>query len=398
MSVTEFLSRLRKLNVQVWAEGERLRVSAPAGALTEDLRAELNARRDELVEWLRPETSAPAIPRGQTDGSIPASFAQRRLWFLDQFEQGTSAYNIPLAWRLRGRLDVGALHAALNEIVRRHETLRSTFREESGAPVQRVAPAAPIQLPQHRIAFFNGRRTRFEIAMEIARREAARRIPLDAGPLFRPGLARLGDADHVLILNVHHIVFDGWSLGVFQSELAALYTAFCAGRPAPLPAPPIRDADYPLWQNEWLRGPAARSQLAYWRRQLAGELPVLDLPTDRPHPAQPDYRGRYLEFLLPADLIEPLRALGRREGATLFMTLLAAFKALLHAHRPAGYRRRHGHRQSPSPELEGSSASSSTPLSCARASPATPPSASFSAACARRRSAPSPTRTSRSKS
>jgi amino acid adenylation domain-containing protein len=259
--------------------------------------------------------------------SAPLSFAQERLWFLDQLTPGTAAYNLPTAVRLCGELNRAALEASLDEIVRRHEVLRTCFVAVEGKPVQMMAPSARLAVTVIDL----GPMPEAECAVEVQRlasEEARRPFNLAQGPLVRATLLRLSDQEHVLLLTLHHIVSDAWSRGVFNHELTALYDAFAAGRPSPLPALPVQYADYVVWQREWLRGAVLEHQLQYWRRQLAG-VPVLELPFDYPRPAVETYRGARAAFRLPKQLRARLTALSRQEGVTLYMTLLAAFQTLL---------------------------------------------------------------------
>jgi amino acid adenylation domain-containing protein len=265
-------------------------------------------------------------PAGEDVFVFPASFAQRRLWFLDQLDPGGSSYNMPLAVRLAGRLDAGALAASLREVVARHETLRTTFTVRDGEPFQVVVPSGDVPLP---VIDLRGSGDAGEEARDLAAREARRPFDLSRGPLLRTVLLRLGEEEHLLLLTMHHIVSDGWSLGVLLSETAALYGAFAAGRPSPLPELPIQYADFALWQQDRLRGEGLAALLRYWSRQLHGLPPALDLPTDMPRPARRTPAGGSRQLLLPADVAAALQALSRSAGATLFMTLLAAFQALL---------------------------------------------------------------------
>ncbi|HEX7243296.1 MAG TPA: amino acid adenylation domain-containing protein, partial [Longimicrobiaceae bacterium] len=284
----------------------------------------------ERVEALRRAgipAPAPVVPTGRT-GALPLSFAQERLWFIDRMEPGSAAYNVPVALRLAGVLDAGALERALGEIVRRHEALRTVFREVDGSPVQVVAPFAGFVLP---IADLSGpdAETREAEASRRTREEAGRPFDLAAGPLFRAGLLRLGGEEHVLLLSMHHVVSDGWSRGVLFRELSALYAAYREGRESPLAEPAVQYADYAVWQREQLRGDALERQLAYWKERLGGAPTLLELPTDRPRPAVRSFRGAQERVRLPAAVLEALRVLGRREGATPYMVVLGAFQALL---------------------------------------------------------------------
>ncbi|MDW8319679.1 MAG: condensation domain-containing protein, partial [Anaerolineae bacterium] len=259
----------------------------------------------------------------------PLSFSQQRLWFLDQLEPNSPLYNIPAAVRLTGRLDVDTLERSVNEIVRRHEVLRTTFLTVDGQPQLRIAPTLALHLPVHDLRSLSDE-AREAAIQEALRQEAQQPFDLARGPLLRGRLLRLADDDHILAFTVHHIVSDGWSTGVLIEELAALYAAFSAGQPSPLPPLPLQYADYAAWQRRWLQGEVLERQLAYWKEQLAGIPPLLELPTDRPRPPVMTYRGDTLGFALPADLSRRVHELCRREGVTLFMTLLAAFQTLLH--------------------------------------------------------------------
>src|SRR6185436_6663696 len=224
----------------------------------------------------------PALRTGGI-GGLPLSFAQERLWILDQLEPGLTAYNIPLAARLIGSLDVAALRAGLAEIVRRHEALRTRFAVRDGQPVQEVLPFAGLDLPVVDVGSLPE-------ALRVARREAARPFDLEQDSLIRTALLRIGEQEHVLLVNLHHIVSDGWSTGVLLRELSALYPAFLAGRPSPLPELPVQYADFAVWQRRWLRGEALERELAFWRRALEG-VPELDLPTDRPRRSVTSFAG-----------------------------------------------------------------------------------------------------------
>jgi amino acid adenylation domain-containing protein len=269
----------------------------------------------------------PILPVSR-DKDLPLSFAQQRLWFLDQLEPGSTVYNVPGAVRMRGPLDVAALEQSLNEIVRRHEALRTTFSMLEGEPVQVISSSLRVSLPVLDIT--DCRETeRGEQARQLAREEARRPFDLTQGPLVRAALLRLGEDDHVLLLTMHHIVSDGWSMGVLYQELSVLYEAFSKGNPSPLTDLPIQYADFGAWQREWLQGEVLESQLSYWKEQL-GDVVPLQLPSDRPRPAVQSFRGATQSIELSRELTGALKALSRKEGATLFMTLLAAFQTLLH--------------------------------------------------------------------
>lgn len=269
------------------------------------------------------------IPCRGDRGPAPLSFAQQRLWFFDQFEPGSSVYNLTAAIALEGKLDIAALERTFNVIVERHEALRTTFDIHDGQPVQIIAPAQTIGMRlidlsdlQH-----DEQQARTE---EILLEESTRPFDLKQGPLLRTTLLRVHDKKHTLLFAVHHIVSDDWSTGLLIHELGELYSAFVAGRAPNLPELPIQYSDFAVWQRQWLQGAVLNEQLTYWKKQLCNNLPVLELPTDRPRPPLQTFQGSTLLFSLPSALSKSLKALSQSEQATLFMTLLAAFKVLLH--------------------------------------------------------------------
>jgi amino acid adenylation domain-containing protein len=277
----------------------------------------------------RPAEGLPAITRASREGRLELSFAQQRLWFLDRLAPDNPFYNMYGEVRLTGLLDVEALRRAFQEIVRRHEGLRTTFRLVAGRPVQAIDPMLSLPVPLIDLeAGVPEREARAELA-RLSNDENLRPFDLARGPLLRAYLVRLGPREHALLVNIHHIVSDGWSMGVLFRELATLYGAFAEGAPSPLPELPIQYADFAVWQREWLRGERLEAELAYWRRQLAGIPEALELPFDHPRPAIESFRGGIQSFALPAELVRALTALTRRHGATPSMTMLAGFTALL---------------------------------------------------------------------
>ncbi len=274
----------------------------------------------------------PPIPRRPHDQPLPLSFAQERLWLVDQLQPGNVAYNSFLALRLSGRLVVPVLEATLAEIVRRHEALRTRFVSDADGPKQVIdpLPILPWRFARIDLSALPAEVREIELA-RLVPEEAYRPFDLARGPLFRATVVLLDDRDHALLLNFHHIVCDGWSMGeVLTGEINALYNAFLAGRPSPLPELPIQYADFAAWQREWLQGETLESQLAWWKARLGDELPVLDLPTDRPRPGMLGSRGALESIVLPPAMLADLTALGQRYGATLFMTLLTGLQAMLH--------------------------------------------------------------------
>jgi non-ribosomal peptide synthetase component F len=296
-------------------------------------RAKLSAIKESLLKKrlqgrLKIHSGPPPIGPRSTKERAPLSFAQQRLWFLGQLEPGTASYNIPKALRLTGHLDVAVLERVLNEIVRRHEALRTRFEIVEEQPVQIISETQPMSLPLIDLSGL----AELERATETARltqEEARRPFDLARGPLVRASLLRTGETEHLLLFTMHHIVSDGWSIGLLIEEVATLYKAFKRGEASPLDELLIQYADYAVWQREWLTAATLSGQFAYWRRQLAGMPTLLKLPTDRPRPPVQTFQGAEQHFVLMETLTAQLKALSQQEGVTLFMTLLAAFKVLL---------------------------------------------------------------------
>jgi amino acid adenylation domain-containing protein len=347
-TIAEFVSHLKSLDVQVFVEGDRdasldemrLRCSAPEGTLSTELRQELAARKAELISYLhqqkaegKQELFSPISPTPYSlfptpQQSFPLSFAQQRLWFLYQLAPDNPFYNVPAAIRLTGTLDQTALERSFHEIVRRHAALRTTFTTIDGQPVQVVEPDVKVKLPivnLQTVALSDRER----ISQQLATAEAQRPFNLTTDSLLRVTLLQFDPTEAVLLLTMHHIVADGWSLGVLIRELACLYTAFVEGRTPELPALPIQYTDFACWERNWLQGEVLEEQLAYWRRQLQ-DLPVLHLPSDRPRPAVQTYRGATYPLQISPTLTQALEALSQQSGVSLFMTLLAAFQTLLY--------------------------------------------------------------------
>jgi len=315
---TQLVSRLRQ--ALKWEVPLRLAFEFPT---IEGLTRSLQASRQAGA----PLPAHQMISRRKNSGEFPMSFAQRRLWFLDQLEPGPH-YNDHFGLRLAGTLDAAILEKALNEIIRRHEALRSVFSAGEGRPVQAVLPALRLNL---RIMDLSERSPadREREAEALAVQQARTLFDLKSGPLMRGSLLRLAPDEHVLVLTFHHLVMDGWSRGAFLRELTALYEAFLAGRASPLPELPIQYADFAAWQQRWLDEGGSESGLAYWKEQLRDAPALLELPTDRPRPAMQTYRGARHSISLDKALIDKLTALAHQEGCTLFMVLVAAFQALL---------------------------------------------------------------------
>ena len=261
--------------------------------------------------------------------TFPVSYAQEWLWFLDQIDPDSPVYNIRQAVRLTGNLDVTALHLAIQTVVDRHEALRTTFSGQDGLPRQVVAEAMAIDLPLVDLSQ-SGEQSRFEQLQQITETEAGHPFDLSKGPLLRTCLVKLAETDHVLLLTLHHIIADGWSMGILFEEMTAAYSAFCEGREPELPHLPIQFADFAVWQRDKLQGELYKNQLAYWKNKLAGPLTTLNLPADYPRPARQTFEGEQQSLILPLSLTEQLKALAHQERVTLYMLLLAAFKVLLY--------------------------------------------------------------------
>jgi amino acid adenylation domain-containing protein len=321
---TQVISRLQKV-FQVELPLRQLFEAPTVARLAECIETEMKAGQ---------ELNALPIKPVSRDGELPLSFAQQRLWFLEHINPGSSTYNIPAAVRLTGKLDVRALEQSFKEIVRRHEALRTSFATVDGQPVQVIAPTSGQVLnqflPLPMVDFQDLTSAQQEIeARRLAVEESQRPFNLAQGPMLRITLLRLSEAEHILLLAMHHIASDGWSIGVLIRELAALYEAFSTGKPSPLPELPIQYVDFAVWQRQWLQGESLEAQLAYWKQQLGSNPPALQLPTDRPRAAVKTSQASTHSFLIPARLSEALQVLSRQEGVTLFMTLLAGFQTLL---------------------------------------------------------------------
>jgi amino acid adenylation domain-containing protein len=333
MSVEDFLYHLHSLDVELWADGERLRYNAPEEVLTPALLQELRSHKEEILEYLHnakylASLKIPPLTKTPREGPLPLSFAQQRLWFLNQLAPDSPFYNIPATLRLEGPLNTAVLQRSIDELVARHEGLRTTFQAESkGNPVQIISPPGPVEvvvedLTQIPLA------ERETGAQQRANTEVQRLFDLSRGPLFRIRMLRLGELDHILVLTMHHIISDGWSIGVLIRELATLYKAYIANKPSPLPKLSVQYADFAAWQRQWLKGDLLEEQIDYWKHELI-DLPKLQLPADNRRPLVPRFLGAREVLSLPKTLKDELNELSHREETTLFMTLLAAFKVLM---------------------------------------------------------------------
>ncbi|MEP6491990.1 MAG: amino acid adenylation domain-containing protein [bacterium] len=330
-SVEELLDRLRNLDVRVWLEGEHLRCSAPTGVLTHELRDELRANRDQLREIL-----SKASGRGSSDasadagdGSSPLSLAQERLWFFQELEPESTAYNVGLLLDLTGPLDVAALAASMTAVVKRQATLRTTFVQTDGRPGQRVNPPLSWPLPVTDLSTLDPAARQLE-AESLWKRESEKPFRLVNELPLRTVLLRLAPESHRLMLTLHHIAADGYSIVLMVRELLAYYGALRTETEPAMAPLATSYVEFAAQQREWIRSAASDKSLEYWTKQLGGQLPTLDLPTDHPRPAVQTFRGAVQFATLPPETANDLRALSRKTGCTLFMTMLAAFNALLY--------------------------------------------------------------------
>jgi amino acid adenylation domain-containing protein len=311
---------------------EAFGLELPLQSVFEQPTLEAFARSVETAHHKGEARHAPPVVAARRDVALPLSFAQQRLWFFDRMQPSSALYNIPLALSLRGALDVGALRQVFTRVVARHEALRTTFALSDDAPVQLIHPPTPAPVPLIDLSAVVPEAERRAQARRLVNEEAQRPFDLAAGPLLRASLLRLAPDEHIWLLTMHHIVSDWWSIEVLVREVATLYAAQTNGREAKpeLPELSVQYADFAVWQREWLQGVVLERQLTYWREQLAGAASVLELPTDRVRPAVSTYRGGQFNFRLDGELTAGVKELSRRQGATMFMTLLAAFQVLLY--------------------------------------------------------------------
>jgi acyl carrier protein len=314
---TQVLSRVRDI-LQVEVSLRRLFETPTIAELADYIDKLQPSQPDNLILPL--ERSA-----GETE--LPLSFAQERLWFLDQLQPGKPFYNIPIAVSLKGRLDVGVIEKVLNEIIERHEVLRTYFKEREGTATQAIVASFILKLSVVDLTHLPDDEREGE-ARRLAAEEARRPFNLSRLPLLRASLLRLSETEHLILLTLHHIISDGWSMSVLIKEVAALYEAYRRGEQSPLPELAVQYGDYAVWQREWLQGEVLEQQLAYWREQLSGAA-QLELPTDRPRPPVQSFRGAYEPVLVPQNVAEKLKVLGEAEGVTPFMVLLSIFNLML---------------------------------------------------------------------
>jgi amino acid adenylation domain-containing protein len=325
------LESLARQDIRLWLDGERLRVNAPKGALDEAMRTLIGSRKEELIRALRTggaRDTIPVLPRG---GPLPLSSVQQRLWFLDRLDPGSPAYNIGVGVRFRGPLDESTVRRTIDLLVARHESLRMRIVELAGTPVVELLPAQQADFQTVDLEHLTGAAREAQIRRQHA---DCHRAPFDLakGPLGRFRLIRLQADDHVLCVSMHHVASDGWSLMIILNEFCRIYEALVAGQPVPVSPLRVQYADFAAWESAQLQSGRMAAHLAFWKQQLAGAPAVIELPRDRPRPAVPSQRGRRLVCKFDGQLLQALKELSRREGATLYMTLLAGLQVLLHRH------------------------------------------------------------------
>ena len=333
-SIVDLISELQSAQIKLWVENKRLRYAAPQGVITKEILHRLKSHKTEIINFLGQleEDDNRKIQPIKRTGNLPLSFAQRRLWLLHELEPETTAYSMPQVFRINGELNITALKNSLDDIINRHEVLRTTFREQEGQPEQIITPPAPIRLQIDDLQPLP-ETDREHKAHQLISQEIQQPFNLNIQvPLLRQRLLKLTTTDHILIINIHHIIFDGWSAELFYNELFGNYVAFCNNQPSPFPFPEIQYADFASWQNQESTTENFTQQLNYWLKKLSGPLPLLQLPTDYPRPRQQNFQRASQKLTLSEGLTTRLKSLSQRFNATLFMTLLTAFNVLLSRH------------------------------------------------------------------
>ncbi|MDY7023841.1 MAG: condensation domain-containing protein, partial [Cyanobacteriota bacterium] len=340
-SIDEYLSELYRLDVKLWVEGnatsaqdKRLRFNAPEEIITTEFIAELKERKSEIVTFLsevqqsihRPQETIQPVSRQQ---DLSLSFAQQRLWFLEQLQPGTATYNIPSAVRLKGELKIDIFEKSLNEIINRHEILRTNFILKKERPIQVISSDSSLKINQLDLQNLDAKEQEAQV-IQLMTQELQKPFDLAQDLLIRVTLLKLSATEFVVFLTMHHIVSDGWSMEIFIRELATIYTAYCQQQPSPLPQLSIQYADFAMWQREWLQGEVLEQQLSYWKNKLNGTLPILQLPTDFPRARIQTFQGANQTFEISKKITEQIRTLSQTEGVTLFILLLAVLKILLY--------------------------------------------------------------------
>ncbi|MBD2201843.1 hypothetical protein H6G33_10830 [Calothrix sp. FACHB-1219] len=333
-TITEFLAELCSLDIKLWVEDNRLRCSAPKNVITPAIREELARRKQDILNLISNNNSVldfdqqliSSIPRAE---NLPLSFAQQRLWFLAQLEPDSSSYNISVAVKLQGKLNLAALQQSFQEIINRHEALRTSFQTVDGQPIQIIAPSLDFAISiisLHECSLWEQEKQIRHLTTQAAQQP----FDLTKSPLLRVNLVQLHPEEYIILLTIHHIVSDAWSMGILVEEFVALYSAFCQGKPSPFAELPIQYADFAVWQRQWLQGERLQTQLNYWKQKLGNIHPQLKFPRQAVNSMNETTQGAEKSFTLSQELSKAIYVLSRQEGVTLFMTLLAAFEVLLY--------------------------------------------------------------------
>ena len=330
MDIVELLKKAESQGITVAALNGNIVLRYENDSLSEELRAELKRNKDSIIAHLSALVlpHAPDLIRQPRPQLLPVSFAQERLWLLEQLQVVGTAYNVPAGLRIRGFVNTEALKKSIAELVRRHEVLRTRFEYVAGQPTQTIDPARETYLEQIDLSGLAPRARELELAAQL-RKQIEERFDLESGPLFKAVLLQLAASEHTLLITMHHIVTDGWSTSILIRELKVLYAAFSNGLPSPLAELEIQYADYTIWQRAWLQGNVLDQHLVYWRKKLSDLPAALELPTDRPRPVVASFMGGRVAASLSIDLSTSLTELGRKEGSTLFMVLLSAYQIFL---------------------------------------------------------------------
>lgn len=323
MSTADLLSKLNRLGIRIEINGERLKLNGPKEALTDSLIEELKNNKEEIIKLLSCENY------GDFEGKFPLSFLQQRLWFLEQLQPDSSAYNVAIPLRLKGKLNEQVLEQSLNKILERQKIFRTVFCEIDGEPVQVIKRGLTVKLKKMDISDIP-EASREHKAFELVNEEISHPFRLAEGPLIRGLLVRVNENECIFTAVTHHFVADGWSLKLFMEELAILYSSLSKGVIPPLPELSMQYTDYSVWERNAMDSGLFEKQLKYWKNQLAGELPILEMPTDHTRPLNQSHNGSRAYIVIPEGLTQSLRKISHREGTTLFMVLLAVFQILLY--------------------------------------------------------------------
>lgn len=339
MCIEEFISELIKQDIKMWVEDGLLKCNAPKGLLTPDLCSKISEHKSEIIEFLKKANditkSASVITTISREKELPLSFAQQRMWFLDQFTPGNPAYNNPIAWRINGDLNLDALKSAIKVIVSRHESLRTTFGVVDGRAFQKIAKEQGLAMPVEDISHLQDSELE-DTAMKLVIEEARGPFDLTNGPLFRGRIIKIGHEDYILMLHPHHIISDGWSWSVLFNELEILYKGILRGEMPQLAPLTIQYADFAYYQRQWLQNEVLESRVSYWKNNLENTQPLLKLPLDYPRPKVLNYEGERIHTSISPVLTEKLKILSKEQGVSLFMTLLGIINVQLYMYTGSG--------------------------------------------------------------